>query len=235
MRSGNSAARASGSTSCGATSASRPTRAAPTTQAVEVAYTDSVLFSLPILTRSPGGAYVVDLTPVFMSDLPQISNVLPGFMFSETKSTWADVEGFPKNVELQVAATYASSGLANIDSVPDARGVTVNVHYSISELPVTSYKPRLADDRVGYFVAAQKDFSKKDLDDRFVRYITRWNLEKADPVGRRLDAEAADRLLAREDDSVQVSQADPRRHPRMEQGVREGRLLRRDRSPPAAG
>ena len=157
-------------------------KGSPDAQAVEVAYTDSVLFSLPIITRSPGGAYVVDFTPVFMSDLPQISNVLPGFMFSETKSTWAEVEGFPKNIELQVAATYASSGLASIDSVPDARGVTVNVHYSISELPVTSYKPRLADDRVGYFVAVQKDFSKKDLDDRFVRYITRWNLEKADPT-----------------------------------------------------
>jgi hypothetical protein len=156
-------------------------KGSPDAQAVEVAYTDSVLFSLPIITRSPGGAYVVDLTPVFMSDLPQISNVMPGFMFSESKSTWAEVEGFPKNVELQVAATYASSGLDSIESVPDARGVTVNVHYSISELPVTSYKPRLADDRVGYFVAAQKDFSKKDLDDRFVRYITRWNLEKADP------------------------------------------------------
>ena len=156
-------------------------KGSPDDKAVEVAYTDSVLFSLPIATRSPSGSYVVDLTPVFMSDLPQISNVLPGFMFSEMKSTWEEIEGFPKNIELAVAATYASSGLANIESVPDARGVTVNVHYSISELPVTSYRPRLADDRVGYFVVAQKNFSKKDLDDRFVRYITRWNLEKADP------------------------------------------------------
>jgi Met-zincin/Domain of unknown function (DUF5117)/Domain of unknown function (DUF5118) len=156
-------------------------KGSPDAEAVAVAYTDSVLFSLPIVTRSPGGAYVVDLTPVFMSDLPQISNVLSGFAFSESKSTWAEVEGFPKNIELQVAATYASNGKESIDSVPDARGVTVNVHYSISELPETSYRPRLADDRVGYFVAAKKDFSKKDLDDRFVRYITRWNLEKADP------------------------------------------------------
>ena len=60
--------------------------------------------------------------------------------------------------------------------------MTVNVHYSISELPRTSYKPRLADDRVGYFLTVLKDFSKKESDDdRFVRYITRWNLEKADP------------------------------------------------------
>ncbi|MCI0334294.1 MAG: zinc-dependent metalloprotease [Planctomycetes bacterium] len=154
----------------------------PTERAVKFAYTDSVLFSLPIRTKSPQGAYVVDLTPVFMSDLPQIGLVLPGFSFAPNKSTWADVSVMAKNIELQVAATYASSGLSSIDSVPDSRGVTVNVHYSISELPVTSYKPRLADDRVGYFLTVLKDFSKKESDDdRFVRYITRWNLEKADP------------------------------------------------------
>jgi hypothetical protein len=153
----------------------------PTERAVKVAYTDSVLFSLPIRTKSPQGAYVVDLSPVFMSDLPQIGQVLPGFAFASNKSTWADISVLAKNIELQVAATYASSGTSSIDSVPDSRGVTVNVHYSISELPVTSYKPRLADDRVGYFLAALKDFSKKESeDDRFVRYITRWNLEKAD-------------------------------------------------------
>ncbi|MEX0643159.1 MAG: zinc-dependent metalloprotease [Pirellulales bacterium] len=154
----------------------------PTEKALKVSYTDSVLFSLPIRTMSPSGACVVDLTPVFMSDLPQISLVMPGFTFAGNKSTWADVNGFAKNVELQVAATYASSGGREIDSVPDSRGVTVNVHYSISELPRTSYKPRLADDRVGYFLTVLKDFSKNESDDdRFVRYITRWNLEKADP------------------------------------------------------
>ena len=200
-------------------------KGSPTEKAVKVAYTDSVLFSLPIRTVSPQGAYVVDLTPVFMSDLPQIGIVLPGFTFSPNKSTWADVEVLPKNVELEVAATYASSGMSNIDSVPDTRGVTVNVHYSISELPQTSYQPRLADDRVGYFLTALKDFSKKESDDdRFVRYINRWNLEKADPSAEMSHAEGADHLLARKDDSVQVSQADSRRHFGMEQGVREGRV-----------
>ena len=157
-------------------------KGSPTEKAVKVAYTDSVLFSLPIRTVSPGGGFVVDLTPVFMSDLPQIGFVLPGFSFSPNKSTWAEVDVLPKNVELGVAATYSSSGMSSIDSVPDTRGVTINVHYSISELPQTSYRPRFADDRVGYFVTALKDFSKKEgEDDRFVRYINRWNLEKTDP------------------------------------------------------
>ncbi len=160
-------------------------KGSPTEKAVKIAYTDSVLFSLPIRTVSPQGAFVVDLTPVFMSDLPEIGFVLPGFSFSASKSTWSDVDVLPKNIELGVAATYASSGMHNIDSVPDTRGVTLNIHYSISELPQTSYRPRLADDRVGYFLTVLKDYSKKeDQDDRFERYITRWNLEKADPEAK---------------------------------------------------
>ncbi|MEX0677200.1 MAG: zinc-dependent metalloprotease [Pirellulales bacterium] len=159
----------------------------PQEKAIDLAYTDSVLFSLPIITKSPGGAHVVDLTPVFMSDLPQISAVLPGFVFTESKSTWAP--GFPKgknkglsdNIELEVAATYASSGREGFDSVADSRGASIHVHYSISLLPETGYKPRSADDRVGYFLTVVKDWSKKSDDDRFVRYINRWDLQKADP------------------------------------------------------
>ncbi len=153
----------------------------PEEKAVSMAYTDSVLFSLPIVTTSSSGAYVFELTPVFMSDLPQISSTLPGFSFSENKSSWASVKAFKDNDELEVAATYASSGTEDFDSVADSRGATINVHYSISLLPQTGYQPRLADDRVGYFLTAVKDYSRKGQDDRFVRYINRWDLKKADP------------------------------------------------------
>ncbi len=156
-------------------------KGSPEERAVALAYTDSVLFSLPIVTMGPSGGFVVDLNAIFMGDLPQISQALPGFMFSPQRSTWAAVKGFEDNVELQVAATYASSGLSDIDSVPDSRGATINVHYSISNLPQTGYKPRLADDRVGYFLTVLKDYSQKVEEDRFVRYINRWDLAKADP------------------------------------------------------
>ncbi|MCX7424810.1 MAG: zinc-dependent metalloprotease [Planctomycetia bacterium] len=153
----------------------------PSARAVHLAYTDSVLFSLPIVTQSPGGGFVVDLAPLFMSDLPQISQVLNGFVFARDRSTWASVKGFKDNVEIQVAATYASAGTRNFDTVPDSRGVTINIHYSLSRLPQTGYRPRLADDRVGCFLTVLKDFSKSGQDDRFVRYINRWDLQKADP------------------------------------------------------
>ncbi len=152
----------------------------PEAAAVANAYTDSVLFSLPIITKGPKGGDLVDLTPVFMSDLPQISMVLRGFVFSASKSSWAGVKGFNDNVELQVAATYASSGTMDIDSIADSRGATINVHYSISKVPTSGYTPRLADDRIGYFLTVVKDFSEKNDDESFVRYINRWKLQKAD-------------------------------------------------------
>ena len=157
------------------------TKGSPEEKAVDLAYTDSVLFSVPIVTTGPSGGHVIDLAAIFLTDLPRIAAELPGFTFARDRSTWSRIKGFPDNMELEVAATYGSSGATTLDTVPDSRGVTMNVHYSISLLPQNSYHPRLADDRVGYFVTALKDFSQQVDEDRFVRYINRWNLEKADP------------------------------------------------------
>jgi Met-zincin/Domain of unknown function (DUF5117) len=156
-------------------------KGSPEERAVGYAYTDSIMFSLPILSVSPAGGYVVDLNQVFMTDLPEISRVLPGFSFASNRSTWAETRGHPDNMELEVAATYASGGTAEIDTVPDSRAVGINIHYSLSLLPQNSYHPRLADDRVGYFITAMKDYSHKVDEDRFLRYITRWDLQKAEP------------------------------------------------------
>src|SRR5213075_995849 len=96
--------------------------------------------------------------------------------FASDRSTWAKVKAFPDNVELQVAAVYAGGG--QIDTVADSRGAQVNVHYSISRLRGGDYRPRMADDRIGYFLTVIKDFSDKKDDEQFVRYINRWNLQK---------------------------------------------------------
>ena len=156
-------------------------KGSPEERAVGIAYTDSILFSLPIASISPSGGYIVDMNQIFMTDFPEISHDLPGFQFSPQRSTWAEVRGYPDNIELEVAATYGSSGAADIESVPDSRAVTINVHYSLSLLPQNGYRPRVADDRVGYFLTAMKDYSHKVDEDRFVRYITRWDLQKAEP------------------------------------------------------
>jgi hypothetical protein len=154
----------------------------PEADAVKLAYSDSVLYALPILTTANGG-YLVDLTSIFMSDDQQIGRAIgPTFRFASDRSTWAKIKGFENNIELQVAAVYAGSG--SFDTVADTRGVQVNVHYSISLLPSNSYKPRKADDRIGYFLTVIKDFSNTDDEQHFVRYINRWDLKKEDPTAK---------------------------------------------------
>lgn len=154
----------------------------PAAKAINHAYTDSILFSLPILPANITGAWVVDLSPVFLSDLPGVTNEVEGFDFDLEKSTWASVTNHQENLELEVAATYASDGSKELESVPDSRSMTVHLHYSLSRIPENSYRPRLADDRIGYFLTVHKDYSRFGDQDRFVRYINRWQLEKQDPT-----------------------------------------------------
>lgn len=160
----------------------RAARGSPAEKSVKLSYTDSILYSLKIIGKGPKGGILVDLTPVFMGDLPQIGKVLKG-RFAPDRSTWESLKGFKDNVEIELAATYATSGLKS-DNVPDARGVTINIHYSISRLKPTGYKPRMADDRVGHFMTVIKDYSKSGENDRFVRYINRWDLRKSAPSAK---------------------------------------------------
>jgi len=155
----------------------------PEAKAVEFAYSDSVIYALPILTTAPNGSIIVDMTSVFMSDDLGIGRQLGlGFRLANDRSTWGKVKAFPNNVELEVAAVYSGIGIGGPETVPDSRGVQVGVHYSISPLPAvgSSYKPRAADDRVGYFLTAVKDFSNRTDDEHFTRYINRWDLKKKD-------------------------------------------------------
>ena len=159
----------------------------PLQKAVKQNYTDSVLMALPIVTLNPGTqAPVIDFSQIFLSDFAQLGLGA----LDRNRSSYAKIKAFPNNIELQVEATfsgrsYFSSMLGSSDDgVADPRGITVVVHYSLSKLPDPGYKPRLADNRVGFFLNATKDFGSSNPDTSFVRYINRWRLEKADPKAR---------------------------------------------------
>ncbi len=154
----------------------------PEASAVKLAYSDSILHALPVLTKTPSGGILVDMTRVFMNDDQEVGRSIgSGFRLMTDRSTFSKIKQFPKNLELQLNAVYAGTG--SIDTVPNTKGVQVGVHFSISVLPAVGsngYKPRVADDRVGYFLTAIKDFSDKDDPEHFKRYINRWDLQKLD-------------------------------------------------------
>ncbi|MDR0611619.1 MAG: zinc-dependent metalloprotease [Planctomycetaceae bacterium] len=152
----------------------------PEAKSVDVAYSDSILYSLPILAIGENGGDVIDMASVFMSDLPKLGRDVGG-SFARDRSTWGEVKGFPNNIEFRVAATYSVYRYySNSADSPDASSVGVTIHYSVSKLPSTGYSSRLADNRIGYFTTTHKNFSRNEKDDHFVRYINRWNIQKAD-------------------------------------------------------
>jgi hypothetical protein len=151
----------------------------PQADSVKVSYNDSIIASLPIKSEQ-GQLVLVDLGDLFMTDLAGI-----GVHPDRSRSTWAKVKGFPENIEIEVSAVF-SMGFGRFfrffdESIADPRGVQVVIHYGLSKLPQSGYRPRLADDRVGHFLSTVKDFSKDIHDTPSVRYVTRWALEKSDP------------------------------------------------------
>jgi hypothetical protein len=155
----------------------------PAAKAVETTYTDSVLAGLRIVATNPAKqATLINLNDIFMSDFAELH--LGGF--DPSRSTWGKVKAFPRNIEMEVQATYSGGRnplmmlMGGDDGVIDPRGNTVVIHYGLAELPEGGYSPRVADDRVGYFLSAMKDFSSESKDTAFVRYVNRWRLERAE-------------------------------------------------------
>ncbi|MGL4463220.1 MAG: DUF5117 domain-containing protein, partial [Planctomycetia bacterium] len=163
----------------------RAAAGSPAERAVKNSYTDSVLAALPIATLSPRGGVLVDLSAICLSDFAALSQGVSGalgggYFFDRNRSTYHEIKIFPQNLEVDVEAVYGSPRAGESDTVPDARSVQLGVHYSISKLVNTGYRPRLADKRVGYFVTAVKDYTKETDTTAFTRYVNRWHLEKAD-------------------------------------------------------
>jgi hypothetical protein len=165
----------------------------PAARAVEVTYNDSILLALRIVAINQNtSGLLLDLNEIFMTDFAQLGLG----QFDPNRSTWHKVKAFPRNVELEVAATFGHGGGRSFgtggDSVIDERGNTVVIHYGLCALPDSGYQPRLADDRVGYFLTVTKDFSSDKEDTTFIRYVNRWRVERADAV----DPKHPDRLSA---------------------------------------
>ena len=145
---------------------------------VERTYPDRIRATLPILTRK-GLDPIVDLGPLLKSDFANVGSWVSfgsrGGGINTKLSKWTKKKSFPLNVEIGVELAVASS---NPPGSFDKR----MVHYSFWQLPETGYQPRVADDRIGYFLTAYQDWAKPhESRDLFQRYIDRWQLEKRDP------------------------------------------------------
>jgi hypothetical protein len=135
-------------------------------------------------------ALVIDATEFFVSDYAGLGDNLKAYhgdrpvSFEKSRSFTSGVMGFPDNVEIDALLTYRASDPPTFSSgagVSDYRSIPIGLRYSLFRLPEDPMSPRLADDRVGHFLTAVRDFSRDREPTPMVRFVNRWRLEKADP------------------------------------------------------
>ncbi len=160
--------------------------------ALAISVTDSVINSTPIVAEdSASGHYVVSAS-FFTSDFENVGKDLggggsgspillltgfgrPAFAVDSSKSYIERTKALPKNDEILASLAFTGPP-GQAGAAPDGRGVRIRMHYSIVDPPESStYVPRFADDRVGYFVTTQKRFDDDNAPSPTVRYIDRWN------------------------------------------------------------
>ncbi len=149
----------------------------------------STVHAFDIVSKNDStGHLLVEFSDFIVSDYPQIGDRLQSYFggapatFQQDKSYVEQAMGFPENTEIDVSLTYqgSSAPLIGGEAVPDYRAVPVGVRYSLFELPETKMQRRPADDRVGYFTNAIKDFSRDRSTTPYVRYVQRWRLAPSD-------------------------------------------------------
>ncbi len=165
---------------------------------LESSFSDSVLFALDVVSIDPvSQAKLVDLSKLLLekdvADLTQaLSWILSGYVRNSELSTLSALKVFPENLEVAADLVYSGGAPPTdplaalfsfaLEGIPDNRGFSLRVRYSLSMLPGdTGFKPRVADERVGYFTTVFRSPQRLGQTDPFVRYINRWKLEKQDP------------------------------------------------------
>ncbi len=164
----------------------------PQARSINRSFSESVLQTLPILSIHPERKTIlIEIGDLLISqkDLPGLMIEFSSFLnntyaIDSSKSYISGVQVFPNNVEIESVFGFSSQSPGSIpfiDSLPDSRTFNLRVRYSFLAVPENNgYRPRFADQRVGYFTTTYKDLSGRH-DSSVIRYLNRWNLEKQDP------------------------------------------------------
>jgi hypothetical protein len=154
---------------------------------LDMGFRESVRRSFkPVAHNKDQGRYLIDVTGLFVSDFPGLRDFLPGlygvgFQMDPSRSELVSVKSFPENVEIEVDLSFLTSGPMPTTTLPDPKTLPIAYHYSILALPDDPMKPRMADDRIGYFTTTYKNYDRNSGASDAVRLANRWRLEKQDP------------------------------------------------------
>ncbi|MEL7832753.1 zinc-dependent metalloprotease [Fodinibius sp. Rm-B-1B1-1] len=160
--------------------------------ALNLAYGTSVLETAEVEAfNADSSQMLINVHDWFVGELSNISQRLsyavgsngqPGRVtFDKSRSHLEKVQAFPENVNIQAKLTFNNASGDAPRTVADGRYIPLSLFYTMVKLPEEPMKPRMADDRTGYFMTVHKDFSKES-DNFYKRYVNRWRLECEDEV-----------------------------------------------------
>lgn len=142
---------------------------------------EPILAAYDIKAWAPdSAAVVIDGTSLFLTGDAPMSPFIPSSpfdsmlgakklsgSFKRDMSSIRSISSFERNLNVEVRAVYTSSG----------KPFTAVVNGSLLLLPDEKMRPRLADDRIGYFYNVTLPITTTSMRMEKERYITRWRLE----------------------------------------------------------
>ena len=163
--------------------------ALPVARAVRSANFEPILRAFDIeALNDDSTSVVIDATPLFESDIPMLGlNQFRRDQYRvrslDSNRTYVEwVKSFPRNVEVRHVLTYsAQSPPTNATT----GAISIEMNQSMIPLPDEPMRPRLHDERVGYFNVDQVDYGLSDQMVVTRTYITRWRLEPSDTAAFR--------------------------------------------------
>ena len=172
----------------------------PQARAVAEAFTDSLVAAAPVASQPhpERKSVLVDLNALVLSDIPGANGFLErtyrqGYTFDSRNSSIVKTRATPDLLAVEVSAHYALGRVIQPPptpgpmttpppaTIPDIRSMFLGFYYNFAKLPDTPMHPRVADDRIGYFVTSRFDFADDNKISPRINYIQRWRLEKKDP------------------------------------------------------
>jgi len=172
----------------------------PQARAVSEAFSDSLLAAAPVVSQPhpERKSILIEANMLLFADIPGANGALErafrqGYSFDPRNSGIVKTRATPELVAIEVNAHYALSRVAQPPivpgptpptpppaTVPDIRSLFLGFYYNFAQLPDEPMRPRIADDRIGYFMNSRYDFSSDSKLTPRVNYIHRWRLEKKD-------------------------------------------------------
>jgi hypothetical protein len=174
----------------------------PQALAVSEAFSDSLLAAAPIVSQPhpERKSVLIEINALLFADIPGANGQLErtyrqSYSFDARNSAITKTWATPDLVAVDVNAHYALQRVAQPPvtpgpvpftplpaTVPDIRSLFLGFYYNFAKLPDEPMRPRIADDRIGYFMTSRYDYSGDSSLTPRVNYIHRWRLEKKDPA-----------------------------------------------------